>query len=99
VVQRGTTWMVLGDDLASGDAVALPLEAIHAVAALPEDFDVDSVRDDDGDDGDLDDGNGDSVARKPWRPAPGQAPPAGHIRCPCGSGVRYRHCCRPMVTA
>ena len=32
--------------------------------------------------------------RQPWRPLPGQAAPAGHVACPCGSGVRYRSCCR-----
>lgn len=29
-----------------------------------------------------------------WRPLVGQAPPAGHVACPCGSGKKYRHCCR-----
>ena len=32
--------------------------------------------------------------RQPWRPLPGQAVPAGHVACPCGSGARYRSCCR-----
>jgi hypothetical protein len=33
--------------------------------------------------------------RAPWRPLPGQPVPAGHLPCPCGSGERYRACCRP----
>ena len=30
-----------------------------------------------------------------WRPVPGQGEPSGHEPCPCGSGQRYRSCCRP----
>jgi hypothetical protein len=30
----------------------------------------------------------------PWRPLDGQAPPPGHAACPCGSGRKYRNCCR-----
>ncbi len=32
--------------------------------------------------------------RGPWSPLPGQPVPAGHLPCPCGSGERYRACCR-----
>jgi hypothetical protein len=102
VMQRGTTWMVLGEDLASADAVALPLDAIRAIAALPDDFDIDSDAlddDDDDEDDDLDDDLEAPPVRRPWRPAEGQAGPPGHVLCPCGSGVRYRSCCRAVVTA
>jgi hypothetical protein len=33
-------------------------------------------------------------ARGPWRPVEGQPSPPGHVPCPCGSGRRYRACCR-----
>ena len=36
---------------------------------------------------------------RPWHPAAGQAPPAGHLPCPCGSGERYRSCCRDAPSA
>lgn len=96
MMRRGTVWMVLGEDIVSGAAVALRLDDIQAIAALPDDFDFGSFDDDD-DDGD--DGGDGPLDRKPWRPAQGEAPPAGHLPCPCGSGVRYRHCCRDTATA
>ena len=99
VMQRGTTWMVLGDDLASADAVALPLDAIRAVAALPDDFDITRDAPDEDDDEDLDEDYEVAPVRRPWRPAEGQAAPPGHVLCPCGSGERYRKCCRAVVTA
>lgn len=102
VLQRGTTWMVLGDDLASADAVALPLDAIRAIAALPDDFDIlsDALDEDvDEDDDDLGEDNGVPPVRRPWRPIAGQTAPPGHVSCPCGSGERYRKCCRAIVTA
>jgi hypothetical protein len=98
VMQRGTTWLVLGDDLASADAVALPLDAIRAIAALPDDFDIDSDALDEDDD-DLDEDDEAPPVRRPWRPTEGQAVPPGHVSCPCGSGERYRKCCRAVVTA
>jgi Helicase conserved C-terminal domain len=97
VMRRGSIWMVLGEDIANDDAVALRLDDIQAIAALPDDFDF-GFDDDDDDDLDLDDGDV-SFDRKPWRPAHGQAPPPGHVSCPCGSGRRYRHCCRNLATA
>ena len=36
---------------------------------------------------------------RPWHPAAGQPPPAGHLPCPCGSGERYRSCCRDAPSA
>jgi uncharacterized protein YchJ len=95
--------MVLGDDLASADAVALPLDTIRAIAALPDDFDVTSdALDEDDEDLDEQDRDEDDEAppvRRPWRPTEGQAVPPGHVPCPCGSGERYRKCCRAVVTA
>ena len=32
--------------------------------------------------------------RQRWAPAAGQPVPPGHVPCPCGSGERYRNCCR-----
>ena len=98
VIRRGTIWMVLGEDLAIDVDVALRLDEIQAIAALPDDFEIESITADD-DDLDDDDLDGQSTPRKPWRPAPGQTAPAGHRPCPCGSGVRYRNCCREVVTA
>jgi hypothetical protein len=104
-IRRGTVWMVLGEDLTTDDAVALRLDDIQAIAALPDDFvdnyGLDGLHDDDNDDNDDDraSGEGGELPRKPWRPRPGQAPPPGHLPCPCGSGVRYRQCCRDIPTA
>ena len=112
-IRRGTTWMVLGEDIRDDEAVALRLDDIQAIAALPDDFGHDDdldfggpgdIDDDDDDDfGVIDDAAGPGgrgeLARRPWRPAPGQAPPAGHLPCPCGSGVRYRQCCRDVPIA
>jgi hypothetical protein len=100
VIRRGTTWMILGEDIRDDEAVALRLDDIQAIAALSDDF----VDDDAGIgllDDDLDaieDGRG-GLPRRPWWPAPGQAPPPGHLPCPCGSGVRYRQCCRDVPAA
>ena len=97
LMRRGTIWMVLGEDLMNGDAVALRLDDIQAIAELPDDFEVGLEADlDDDDDGDLDDG---LLERTPWRPRHGEARPPGHVPCPCGSGMRYRHCCRYLATA
>jgi hypothetical protein len=107
VLRRGNAWMVLGNEVVSGESVAVRLDDIRAIAALPDDlaaYDLDPVieealadleLDDDLDDDDL----ADEIARKPWHPAPGQAPPAGHLPCPCGSGERYRSCCRNIPRA
>jgi len=101
VIRRGTIWMVLGDDITDGDAVALRLDDIQAIAALPDDFEAELEAELDAEleaGSGIDDDSGE-LPRKPWRPAPGQAPPPGHQPCPCGSGVRYRHCCRDIPTA
>ena len=97
VIRRGTIWMVLGDDITDGDAVALRLDDIQAIAALPDDFEAELEAELEAG-SDIDDDSGE-LPRKPWRPAPGQAPPPGHQPCPCGSGVRYRQCCRDIPTA
>ena len=31
-----------------------------------------------------------------WTPLAGMTPPPGHEPCPCGSGKRYRQCCRTL---
>jgi len=79
------------------DAVALRLDDIQAIAELPDDFEIGygGDLDDDWDD-DRDDG---LPKRTPWRPGHGEATPPGHVLCPCGSGMRYRHCCRYLATA
>jgi len=34
--------------------------------------------------------------RTPYSPRPGEPAPAGHLPCPCGSGEKYRRCCRKV---
>ncbi len=34
-------------------------------------------------------------ARERWRPPPGEPPPADTATCPCGSGRRWKKCCKP----
>ncbi len=110
VLRRGKAWMVLGNDVTSGEAVAVQLDDIRAIAALPDNleaYDLSSAAAplaDDGDDDDLaEDLDDEDLAserpRRPWHPAPGQAAPAGHVPCPCGSGSRYRNCCRDLPRA
>jgi Helicase conserved C-terminal domain/SEC-C motif len=104
VMRRGTTWMVLGEDLMNDGAVALRLDDIQAIAELPDDFEIgfggDDDHDDEDDDGDEDDDRDDRLPeRTPWRPGHGEVTPPGHVLCPCGSGMRYRHCCRDLATA
>jgi hypothetical protein len=116
LIRRGATWMVLGENLKTDAAVALRLDDIQAIAALPDGFgDDDDVTlsvlgsfEDDDDLGPFEDddvggddvgGNAGEAPRRIWRPGPGQAPPAGHVPCPCGSGVRYRSCCRDVPSA
>jgi hypothetical protein len=106
VLRRGNAWMVLGEDVTSGESVALRLDDIRAIAALPDDleaYDLSSARspqvDDDELDAALDDELDDAAPRARWQPAPGQAAPAGHLPCPCGSGARYRSCCRDIPRA
>ena len=101
VLRRGTTWMVLGNDVRSGDSVAVRLDEVQAIAAMPDDLDAYDLRLP-GDAADDDDDGDDDVPGAPrvrWQPAPGQAAPAGHVPCPCGSGERYRNCCRDVPRA
>jgi hypothetical protein len=94
VARRGSMWFVLGDDLEDGTAVALALDKIKAIAALPDDVDLDDVL--------AQEHVGPSqrgAAARPWRPPPGAPGPAGHVACPCGSGERYRNCCRRVDQA
>lgn len=89
VARRGSMWFVLGDDLEDGTAVALALDKVKAIAALPDDVDLDDLL--------AQEHVGPSqrgAASRPWRPPPGATCPAGHVACPCGSGERYRNCCR-----
>lgn len=37
------------------------------------------------------------IAKARWTPSPGSNAPAGHVPCPCGSGARYRQCCRASL--
>jgi hypothetical protein len=110
VLRRGQRWMVLGEDLATGGPVAVPLDWVTAVAALPDDLAAHGL--DGGGAADPSDAEGEGDAEgpgelpfgpsepaRPWRPAPGQSPPAGHLPCPCGSGERYRNCCRNVASA
>jgi hypothetical protein len=69
LLQRGDTQLVLGEELDTGEAVAVPLPQITGFAVL----------------------GGTAPAGAP-SPVPRLS---GHVRCPCGSGARYRDCCRP----
>ncbi|HEX4419361.1 MAG TPA: helicase-associated domain-containing protein [Kofleriaceae bacterium] len=94
VARRGSMWFVLGDDLEDGTAVALALDKITAIAALPDDVDLDDLL--------AQEPAAPSErggASLPWRPPPGTPAPAGHVTCPCGSGERYRNCCRRAALA
>lgn len=94
VARRGSTWFVLGEDLDDGTAVALALDKITAIAALPDDVELDDL---------LAQDHAAPSARAapsgPWRPPPGTPVPPGHVACPCGSGQRYRSCCRRLAQA
>jgi len=90
VARRGSMWFVLGEDLDDGTAVALALDKITAIAALPDDVDIEDL---------LAQDHAPPTVSRPWRPAPGTQAPSGHVACPCGSGQRYRDCCRPMAQA
>jgi hypothetical protein len=84
--------MILAEDLATMRSVALRLADIEELAALPDDFIAPEVDDDDDD-------HAASQQSRPWRPGHGERPLAGHVACPCGSGERYRVCCRRSPTA
>jgi Helicase conserved C-terminal domain len=112
VLRRGTTWMVLGNDVRTGDSVAVRLDDIQAIAAMPDDLDAYDLSlpsdlsaderadvDVDVDAEAVDAADAADAPRRPWRPAPGEAGPAGHLPCPCGSGTRYRSCCRDLPRA
>jgi hypothetical protein len=90
VARRGSTWFVLGEDLDDGAAVALALDKITAIAALPDDFDLEDL---------LSQDHAAPRVSRPWHPAPGTPVPPGHVACPCGSGERYRDCCRRVAQA
>lgn len=94
LLQRGDTWLVLGEDIDTADAVAVPLSRITGFAVIegmapaePRDRDRDAAA-----------SPAPDPAPEPRRDsrAPSPAPNLpGHVRCPCGSGARYRDCCRP----
>lgn len=90
----GSMWFVLRDDLDDGTAVALALDKITAIAALPDDFDLDDLLPQER----LVSSERGGLSR-PWRPPSGTPVPPGHVPCPCGSGERYRNCCRRMAQA
>jgi hypothetical protein len=94
VARRGSMWFVLGEDLEDGTAVALALDQITAIAALPDDVDLDDLL--------AQEHAAPSErggASRAWRPPPGTPVPPGHVACPCGSGERYRSCCRRAARA
>jgi len=102
VMKRGNAWMVLGNDVSTGNSVAVKLDDVQAIAALPDDLEAYDLRtpETDPDELELDpDELADVAPRRPWHPAPGEAAPAGHLPCPCGSGARYRNCCRDLPRA
>jgi hypothetical protein len=89
LLQRGDTWLVLGEEIGTGDAVAVPLPQITGFAVIGGMAPAKTRRR----------GAAASPAPDPEPRSGLQAPsPApnlpGHVRCPCGSGARYRDCCR-----
>jgi hypothetical protein len=94
VARRGSMWFVLGLDLEDGTDIALALDKITAIAALPDDVDLDDLLAQD-----HPAPSARNATSRPWRPPPGTTAPPGHVTCPCGSGVRYRNCCRRAAQA
>lgn len=88
VIERGTVTMVLGEDIVDDSAIAVPLRSILRVAETPTTDPPNQPA---------------AVPRGPATPtsptlrvlAGGKPALAGHLPCPCGSGARYRACCRP----
>jgi hypothetical protein len=114
VSRRGSMWFILGEDFEDGTAVALALDKITALAALPDDFDPDelhahahastkpaSTTTTTTSTTSSSSGGAASASSTagPWRPPPGTPAPPGHVPCPCGSGQRYRNCCRALAQA
>jgi hypothetical protein len=90
LLQQGDTWLVLGEEIDTGESVAVPLPRITELAVIGA---MAPARP-------RHRGAAASAAPDPEPPSGPRAPsPApnlpGHIRCPCGSGARYRDCCRP----
>jgi hypothetical protein len=79
VSQQGRAAMLLAEDVTDGSSIAVPVTAVRGVAE-PAEYEAATTSS--------------SSPSGPWRPLPGQSPPPGHVPCPCGSGRRYRACCR-----
>ena len=95
VLPRGRAMMMLGEEVDSGIAVALRLDEIAAIVDSSVPTKVRSAPTK----APAVPATGDRAAalRSPWVPGLGQPTPPGHAPCPCGSGDRYRKCCRRVV--
>lgn len=95
VTDRGRVTMILGDNVRDDSAIAVPLEKIVRIAEVTIASSTDNFDTINASNGRSGPDAGKASGPTPWRPLIGQSAPAGHISCPCGSGVRYRSCCRP----
>jgi uncharacterized protein YchJ len=86
LIERGTMTMVLGENVDDESAIAVPLDGIVGIAEPTPSRGVGNR---------LERAVETTSASTAWRPLEGQSPPPGHVACPCGSGARYRSCCRP----
>ena len=85
MIQRGASSLVLGEDTETGLATAIRLDTITRISILAE-HDLDAP-------GSSARASARGVKAAPRGPYRGP-PIAGHLPCPCGSGKRYRECCR-----
>lgn len=83
IVQRGDTLMLLGDD-PRDVGIALRVVNIQGLAELPATPAAPTRTPP----------PGEAPASSRWSPVTGMPAPSGHAPCPCGSGKRYRQCCR-----
>lgn len=79
VVKQGKAAMLLAEDVSDDSSIATPVVAIRAIREPSSAGEPDESE---------------TMTRAAWFPLPGQPQPPGHIPCPCGSGQRYRACCR-----
>jgi hypothetical protein len=84
IAQQGRITMLLAEDVSDGSSIAVPVTSIRGIAEPSPVATAAAAPPNEG-------------SRVPWRPFAGQAAPPGHAPCPCGSGRRYRSCCRPAA--
>jgi hypothetical protein len=80
VAQHGRVAMLLAEDAGDGSSIAIPISAVRGIAEPPRAAGAETAAP--------------GARATPWRPLEGQPHPPGHAPCPCGSGRKYRGCCR-----